>query len=291
MQGAALKRRQIRYDSDIEGAGFDALKEATSAPLRSVPQIVAKDGHVPIFIVGMPRSGTTLLERILGGHSKVTAAGELNDFHGALCWESNQFCGHFVTPGMVARMKDVDDAAIGRRYLDYTRAWTKGRHYLVDKNPENFVHAGYIARALPQARIICLRRNPMDACMSNLKNLFSNDAYGYSYDLDELARYFIRFDRLSTHWREVLGDQYLELEYEGMVENPSAVAEQVMTFCGLPFEPESVDITRNAAPVTTASSSQVREPINMRGIGAWRKYEPQLQPLRAQLEAVLGPLP
>ncbi len=131
----------------------------------------------------------------------------------------------------------------------------------------------------------------MDACMSNLKNLFSNEAYGYSYDLDELARYFIRFDGLSKHWRRVLGDQYIELEYERMAENPMVVAKEVMAFCGLPFEPGSVDITRNAAPVTTASSSQVREPINMRGIGAWRKYESRLQPLRAQLEAVLGPLP
>lgn len=290
MAGAAAKRRQIRYASDSEEAGFVALQAATSAPVGAAAP-GADGGHVPVFIVGMPRSGTTLLERILGGHSEVTAAGELNDFHGALCWESNQFCGRFVTPAFVERMRDVDFDSLGKRYLDYTRAWTRGKRCLVDKNPENFVYAGYIARALPRARIICLRRNPMDACMSNLKNLFSNDAYGYSYDLDELARYYVRFDKLGKHWRDVLGDQYMELEYEDMVQDTTAVAARVMAFCGLAFDPGLVDITRNASPVTTASSSQVREPINMRGIGAWRKYESQLQPLRAQLEAELGPLP
>lgn len=291
MAGAAIKRRQIRYAADIEDAGFIALQSATSAPVPERSPVDTEDSHVPIFIVGMPRSGTTLLERILGGHSEVTAAGELNDFHGALCWESNQFCGHFMTPGIVEGMRDVDFTAVGRRYLDHTRAWTRGKRYLVDKNPENFAYAGYIARALPQARIICLRRNPMDACMSNLKNLFSNEAYGYSYDLDELARYYIRFDRLGRHWRNVLGDRYMELQYEEMVQDPAALAAAVMGFCGLPFEPASIDITRNAMPVTTASSSQVRESINTRGIGAWRKYESQLQPLRARLEAELGPLP
>jgi tetratricopeptide (TPR) repeat protein len=290
MAGAAIKRRQVRYAADAEDAGFIALRAATSVPVPEASPGDDGGGHIPIFIVGMPRSGTTLLERILGGHSEVTAAGELNDFHGALCWESNQFCGHFMTPGIVEGMSNVDFAAIGRRYLDYTRAWTRGKRYLVDKNPENFAYAGYIARALPQARIICLRRNPMDACMSNLKNLFSNDAYGYSYDLDELAGYFVRFDRLSKHWRNVLGHRYMELQYEEMVQAPSVLAAAVMGFCGLPFEPESVDITRNAAPVTTASSSQVRETINTRGIGAWRNYESQLQPLRARLEAELGPL-
>ncbi|HWS77527.1 MAG TPA: sulfotransferase [Thermomonas sp.] len=290
MAGAAIKRRQIRYDPDLEEAGMQALQEATKSPPRQGREPAKRDAHVPIFIVGMPRSGTTLLERILGGHSEATAAGELNDFHGALCWESNQFCGHFVTPAMVERIRDVDFAAIGRRYLDYTGAWTKGRRYLIDKNPENFVNAGYIAQALPEARIICLRRNPMDACMSNLKNLFSNDAYGYSYDLEELARYFVRFDTLSAHWRDVLGHQYMEMEYEQLAAAPLAMAEKAMAFCGLAFEPESVDITRNASPVTTASSAQVREPINVRAIGAWRKYERQLQPLRAHLEAALGPL-
>jgi len=161
---------------------------------------------------------------------------------------------------------------------------------MVDKNPANFINAGFIARALPRARILCLRRGAMDACLSNLKVLFTNDAFGYSYQLDELADYFIRFDRLSRHWQEVLGDQYLEVDYEQLVADPLAMTEKVMRFCGLPFEPDSIDITRNDAPVTTASSSQVRQPINTRGIGAWRKYATQLAPLQQRLESALGPL-
>lgn len=124
--------------------------------------------------------------------------------------------------------------------------------------------------------------------MSNLKNLFTNDAFAYSYDLDELADYYERFDRLCRHWRETLGGQFLEVSYEQLAAEPLAVSERVMAFCGLSFDPGLVDITRNAAPVTTASSSQVRESINTRGIGAWRKYESQLQPLRKRLEAGSG---
>lgn len=288
MAGAASKRKQTPYNSMIENAGFTALQADAAIVGKGVERSAVEGSHVPIFIVGMPRSGTTLLERILGGHSQVTAAGELMDFHGALCWESDQFCGHFTTPEMVERAKSADFAAVGRRYLAHTQAWTKGRRYLVDKNPENFAYAGYIARALPEARIICMRRNPMDACMSNLKNLFSNAAYGYSYDLDELAQYYIRFDKLSAHWKQVLGEQYLEVQYEEVARDPHSAAAQVMAFCGLTFESESVDITRNLSPVTTASSSQVRESINTRGVGAWRRYESQLEPLKQRLEHALG---
>ena len=130
----------------------------------------------------------------------------------------------------------------------------------------------------------------MDACLSNLKNLFTNDAYGYSYDLDELADYYIRFDRMCAHWRSVIGGQFLEVSYERLVEEPLEVTREVASFCGLPFDPDSVDITRNKAPVTTASSAQVRQPINKRGIGAWRKYEAQMQPVRERIEAALGPV-
>jgi len=285
MAGAAAKRKQIRYQPEVEAEGFDALQRAIGA--EPMGEADTTEGHVPIFIVGMPRSGTTLLERILGGHSQVSAAGELNDFQSVLSWESDRFIGRYPTPETVARLQEADHRAIGKHYLDRTRTWAKGCRYLVDKNPENFIHAGFIARALPQARIICLRRNPMDACFSNLKNLFSNDAYGYSYALEELADYYIRFDRLSLHWREMLGDQYLELEYEALVGEPMAMAERVMGFCGLPFEQDVVDITRNTSPVTTASSSQVRQPIHARGIGAWRRYAERLGPLRSRLETAM----
>lgn len=287
-RGAAIKRRQVRYDPAVEAAGFDVLRDLIDARFAAPAHAIDVQAPVPIFIIGMPRSGTTLLERILGSHADVTPAGELNAFGRALSIESNQFLGHYTTPRTVQRLAGIDFAGAGRHYIEQTRPWAKGKRYLIDKNPANFVHAGFIGKAIPQARIVCLRRDPMDACMSNFKNLFSNDAYGYSYQLGELADYYARFDQLCAHWRDVLGDRFLEVEYEQLVGDPATISRKVMDHCGLAFDPALVDITRNASPVTTASSSQVREPINTRGIGAWRKYEAWLEPLRVRLADAFG---
>ena len=289
MAGAKARRREVRYNASREAEGFAALEAMTPPGFPGDRRAQPARGVVPIFILGMPRSGTTLLERILGGHSEVAAAGELSDFNSALSWESNQFLPPFAHPLALEKLRDIDFGKVGARYAERTRTWAGDKRFMVDKNPANFINAGFIARALPHARILCLRRGAMDACLSNLKVLFTNDAFGYSYDLDELADYYLRFDRLSRHWAHVLGDQYLEVDYEQLVADPPAMTERVMAFCGLDFEPASVDITRNEAPVTTASSSQVRQPINARGIGAWRKYERQLEPLKARLQSVLEP--
>lgn len=290
MAGARARRREVRYNPAREAEGFSALEAMTPPGFIGDGPVHSGDGAIPIFVLGMPRSGTTLLERILGGHTEVAPAGELSDFNSALAWESNQFLPPFAHPASLEKLGSIDFGKVGARYAERTRTWARGKRFMVDKNPANFINAGFIAKALPRARILCLRRGAMDACLSNLKVLFTNDAFGYSYDLDELADYYLRFDRLSRHWTRVLGDQYLEVDYEQLVADPLAMTERVMAFCGLDFEPGSVDITRNQAPVTTASSSQVRQPINARGIGAWRRYAAQLEPLRARLEAGLGPL-
>lgn len=280
-QGARAKRRSLRYDPAAEAAGFEALARMPCEPLAPAGDAV----RVPVFILGMPRTGTTLLERIVGGHSQVTPGGELNDFHSALCLATDRFLGAFVTADDVARLGGIDPAEAGNTYLARTAARARGKAFLTDKNPANFVYAGLIARALPTAKILCLRRGAMDACMSNLKELFANDIYGYSYDLAELADYYLRFDRLCAHWKHVLPGRFLEVDYEALVSETPRVTAEVLDFCGLPFEAGCVDILSNTAPVSTASSSQVREPINTRGIGAWRRYAEFLEPLRARLEA------
>jgi tetratricopeptide (TPR) repeat protein len=283
--GIHIKRRTIQYDSMREHEGFAALRELASFDFVGEPVKEPSPGPLsPIFIVGMPRTGTTLLERILGSHSQVSAAGELNDFSCALSWESDQFLGPMVTPESIERMRDIDFSRVGQIYLQRILGRAKGRPRLVDKNPMNFVNVGFICKALPRAKILCMNRTPMDACFSNLKQLFSGDAYGYSYDLTELAQYYFRFRQLLKHWQEAAPEQFHVVDYERLVEGPMETTEQLMRFCGLPFEPECVDITRNRAPVSTASSSQVREPINARGVGAWRKYAPYLESLRAEIE-------
>lgn len=289
LQGAIRgMRSRIDYDPGREERGLSALVDLADAAFVASP---ATDGtQVPIFIVGMPRSGTTVLDRILSNHSSVASAGELNVFSRALSWVADHF---YDVPGgerSILAVKDVDFSEVGAIYLQRTTGRYGGKTHLIDKNPANVFNAAFIAKALPQAKIVCLLRNPMDACFSNLKELFSGDAYGYSYDLGELADHYVRFRRLVQHWQEVLAGRFHVVEYEALVSDPLRTSEEVMRFCGLPFEPECIDITRNAAPVSTASSSQVRQPINTRGVDAWRKYAKELEPLESRIREALPSL-
>lgn len=281
--GARCKRRSTPYSSEREQQGFDALKRLATRDFIHDRAELAGSPRTPVFIVGLPRSGTTLLERIVGSHAGVCAGGELNDFNSAMCWESNRFLGMSVSAPMVGGLGGMNFSGVGQRYLQRTDARAAGSAFLIDKNPMNFVNAGFIGKALPHARILCLKRAPMDACFSNLKELFPNQAYGYSYDLDTLADHYQRFSALCEHWQDAMPGQFMVVDYEALVSEPQAVAAGVMEFCGISFDPASVDITRNTAPVATASSSQVRQPINRRGIDAWRKYAAHLGPLRERL--------
>lgn len=290
--GAAIKRKTLRYDPRAEQQGFDALRQAVSADFIGHDSAAAADGaQVPIFIVGMPRTGTTLLERILGNHSQVAAGGELRDFNTSLCWETDSFAPSSATPALIERLRGIDWVRLGEYYLQRTSARYAGGRYLIDKNPMNFAFAGYIAKALPQARMLCLRRTPMDACFSNLKELFTNVAYGYSYDQIELADHYARFAALSEHWRQVMPERFEIVDYEDLVSDPAGVSERVLRFCGLDFEPDTVDITRNTATVATASSSQVRQPIHTRSVDGWRKYAQRLQPLQARIDGAASSVP
>lgn len=283
MSGCKTKRGLIRYEPAIEEKGVDALLRQSTPDFVRAEARGKDDNPSPIFIVGLPRSGTTLLERILGSHSEVRAAGELGDFNSALSWEADTFLGNFVTPDGVAALNGVDFRQAGAIYKQRSGYRAEGKTRYVDKNPANFFNTGYILKALPDSKIICLNRNPMDACFSNLKELFPSEIYGYSYDLNELADHYRRFVRLRNHWLEVAPDRFHVVEYENLVADPDGTAQRLMEFCGLPFEPGCVDITKNTASVLTASSSQIRQPIHGRGVGAWRKYAGYLEPLRTRI--------
>jgi tetratricopeptide (TPR) repeat protein len=288
MRGAAAKRRELRYDARAEEARDAAIMALCDAAFVA-PAHATTQARVPIFIVGMPRTGTTVLERILGNHSQVASAGELDDFHLQLCWQADVCTEEPAAPALLEACRSLDFAAVGRGYLQRTSWRGGGRPFLIDKFPRNVLYAGLIRKALPQAKLICLVRDPLDSCLSNLKELFAGDYYPYSYDPIETAGHCLRFRRLLDHWHKVMPGALLEVRYEALVREPEATARAVMAHCGLAFEPGCVDLLRNTSPSATASSSQVREPLHARNIGAWRRYAGPLAGARALLEAHLPP--
>ncbi len=285
-QGAAIMRRRLGYDASAEATYLQALMRL---PVPAASETVAaqalssSERPLPVFIVGMPRSGTTLLDRILGNHGWVDSLGERNDFQMA----SSQASDHFFqrTPASLDRVAQVDARAAGHLFQQRMRLLAPGRPCVLDKNPQNLFNIPLILRALPHARILCLRRDPMDACFSNLKELFQGDAYAYSYSLDDLAAHSRHAQQWMQHWQDAAPHAVRVVDYEALVADPETVAAQLIDFLGLPAQAGLSDITRNQAPVATASSSQVREGIHGRGVGAWKRYERQLQPLRERLGA------
>lgn len=288
MRGAAIKRRSLAWQPARDEERVAAIRAVCQGAFLDPVPASPDAGHVPIFIVGQPRTGTTVLERILGNHSQVGSAGELNDFHLQLCWQADMLVEH-VDPVLLRASVDLDFGAIGRGYRQRTGWRAQGRRFLIDKMPSNFWYAGLVHKALPDARIVCLVRDPLDTCLSNLKELFAGNAYPYSYDPLEAAAHHLHFRQLLQYWDEVLPGVVLTVRYEDMVRDPQTVARRVMEHCGLPFEPECVDLLRNQTPSATASSTQVREQIHSRSIGAWRRYAEPLEEARAWLAARLPP--
>lgn len=276
------KRAQVAYDAAATRAHLQRLI-ATPMPAPIAPD--ASVGPTPIFIVGMHRSGTTLLEHVLGNHGQVMEAGELYDFPAQLRLAIDQ---HFAGPSdarVLDRIGTIDFAALGRGYVDRVRWRAGGKPFLVDKLPSNFLNIGFLHAALPQAKILHMRRGAMGTCFSNLKELFSN-ACAYSYDQGELADYFGLYRQLMRHWQQSLPGYVLDVSYEALTADPEAEARRVLEFCGLGWEPACAGGRDNQRAVNTASSAQVREPIHRRSVEAWRRYEAPLEPLRGRLQAL-----
>ncbi|HEY5761005.1 MAG TPA: sulfotransferase [Steroidobacter sp.] len=278
--GAEIMSRRLAFDSQLEATRLEALMQL---PV-SLPTAVTDGEIVPIFIVGMPRTGTTLLDRILSNHSAVQSLGERNDFSAAVSEASGRF---FRLPQQGDRLqliKDLNLETVGRLYEQRLRRLAPGGRYVIDKNPQNLFNLPLILQALPAARVLCLQRDPMDACFSNLKELFQADAYPYSYALNDLADHCLRVQSWVRHWQAIAPQSVQIVSYEDLVGSPERTIEQVLDFLGLDRQSALHEITRNSAPVSTASSSQVREGIHERGVGASKRYERQLQPLLARLQ-------
>ncbi|BDU18828.1 sulfotransferase [Dyella sp. GSA-30] len=281
-QGKAAGGRTKSYSIARDEALFSALVEAFPNPLAETS---GYDTDEPIFITGMPRSGTTVVERIISSHPDVFSAGELQNFGVVLKRSSGSQTFSLLDPDTVTRSLQLDWQQIGQRYIDSTRPLTGSKPRFIDKLPHNFLYAGFIAKALPKAKIICLRRHPMDTCLSNFRQLFtlSSPYYDYSFDLLNVGRYYVLFDRLMAHWQHVLPGRILEVEYEALVDAQEAGSREIIQFCGLSWNDACLDFHQNASPVATASAVQVREPMNRRTIDRWRNYEEQLVELHALL--------
>ncbi len=281
-EGLRIKRSLTPHDEAAEQAMFDAITTLCDAAFVNAQAPVAPS-HTPIFIFGMPRTGTTVLERLLSNHSRVASAGDLDEFHHQLCWEADFAARTLLAPRLLDACATLDFSALGQGYLQRTQWRTGQATHLIDKHPRNFLHAGLIHKALPQAKMICLLRDPMDSCLSNLRELFAGDHYAYSYDPLDTAAHIVRFHALLAHWNRVMPGAVLTVRYEELVRAPERVMRSVLEHCGLGYEPACIDLARNASPSATASTSQVRQPLHTRSIGAWRHYAQPLADAQALL--------
>lgn len=287
-QACRAKRGTLKYDPADSQRLFDAL-EAWRPPAESSPMPMA-DAKTPVFIVGMHRSGTTLLEQLLDASPQVRGVGELYDFTSAMRFATDHHCRGVIDRTIVERAGDVDFDEVGRRYLE-GMAWRLGDEPLfTDKLPSNFLNIGFICRALPQARILHMVRDPLETCFSNLRELFS-DANPYSYNQTELADYFIRYRRLMAHWHALFPGRILDVDYGELTRDPEAVMRRVATFCGIDYVPGMRDPRSSTRAVATASAVQVREGVVRRETPKWAPYARQLQPLADALRAGGIPLP
>jgi Flp pilus assembly protein TadD len=286
---AWAKRAQashIAYDSQDDAALFDCIKQQFNAAPFSRQQ-TGYDNPEPIFIVGMPRTGTTLVEQILSGHSRVRAAGELPNFPLQVKRMTGSPSADVLDVETLRRSVQLDMPALGSGYLQSTRPRTGHTPYFIDKLPLNFLYLGLIKLALPNAKLVCLRRDPMDTCLSNYRQLFAANFrhYHYSIDLLDCGRYYIEFDRLMRHWHEVMPGAVFELRYEALVENPEQVSRELLAHCGLSWEDQCLAFHRRKTSVATASAVQVRKAIYSSSVNRWQRYGGAVQPLFELLQS------
>jgi hypothetical protein len=279
-KGNRLNRQTFTYDSHRMGGYVSDLVQRFNAEQAS-----RTGGHAdgtPIFILGMPRSGTTLIEQILSSHPHVHGAGELKDFSDSFHEIAGSEAGTGYMDWLIsARPNDLE--TLGRRYVERLRAKNSKATFITDKMPGNFFMVGLIHLALPNARIVHARRDPMDTCLSNYQILY-NEPMPYAYDLSELGQYYRDYDRLMRHWETVLPPGRVHtLQYETLVDDIEAQARELLHYVGLEWDDTCLEFHQNRRVVKTASVSQVRQPLYRTSAGKWKHYAPWLTELSDSL--------
>lgn len=281
-KGKTAAGKRSGYHIAQDEALFALITAEFSAPQ---PAIAGCPTREPIFVIGMPRSGTTLVERIISSHPDVHSAGELTNFGVTLKRATSSHTLLLLDKDTIDRARRLDWASIGASYLASTRPATGHTPHFIDKLPQNFLYVGWIARALPNAKIVCLRRDPLDTCLSNFRQLFAAQlgSFAYANDINDTGRYYALFDRLIAHWQRILPGRILEVQYEDLVNHQESSSRRLIDFCGLDWHDDCFLFEKNSATVNTASAVQVRQPIYRSSLQRWRKYGAQLDGLRAVL--------
>jgi tetratricopeptide (TPR) repeat protein len=286
-RGNELKRRNVSHDAAHLEQKLRRQMQICTPDFFAARAGAGYAADDPIFVVGLPRAGSTLIEQILASHSAVEGTRELADIprlvHQLNGRETDQVQARY--PGVLAELEVDAFRGFGEKYLQDTRIYRSDKPRFIDKMPNNFRHIALIHLILPNARIIDARRDPMDCCFSNFRQLFAN-GQEFTYSLEDIGRYYRIYVELMQHWERVLPGRVLRVQHEELIDDLEGSVRRMLDYCGLEFEPACLEFHRTERSVRTASSEQVRRPINREGVGQWRDYEPYL----AQLKAALGDL-
>jgi len=280
-RGNALKRIESRYHPEITEANTRKQIEVCTSQFFAARTSFGVPDPDAIFILGLPRSGSTLIEQILASHSQVEGTQELSDVQGIVL-EMKQHPSDLDDPrypGVLAKLAPEEFRGMGERYMTDTRAYRGDEPFFIDKMPNNFRHIGLIHLMMPNAKIIDVRREPMACCFSNLKQLFAR-GQEFTYSIEDIARYYRTYLDLMRHWDAVLPGRVLRVCYEDVVEDLDGNVRRILDFCDLEFEPACIEYYKTERNIRTASSEQVRQPIFREGLFQWRNYEPWLGPLK-----------
>jgi hypothetical protein len=278
----------VRWDADRFHDECERLKSFFTARWLAERGPTGVEDGDPIFVVGLPRAGSTLLEQILASHSQIEGTKELPEII-SIARRLNaktRRSDPSLYPAVLGRVPNERFRALGREYLERTRILRGAKPFFVDKMPNNFSHVGLIHLILPNARIVDVRRHPLACCFSAYTQLFAA-GQTFSYDLEELGRYYRDYVELMAHWDDVLPGRVLRVRYEDVVSDPEAQIGRLLEFCRLPFEPACLRFYETARSIPTASSEQVRQPLYRDGLDHWRAYDAFLDPLKDALGPAL----